>query len=104
MNSVQLHGRVVKNVIMTGEGKVMKFLLSCKHRYDRGGAKEGSCIVPCTIFDPPQELKEALDGKSTIYMECSGRVSRTSYEKPDGEKIYATEIVVDPVSLLIRKQ
>jgi len=104
MNSVQLQGRLIKNVIMTGEGKVMKFLLSCKYRYVKEKVKEGNSIVPCTIFDPPAELKDALDGKSTVYMECSGRVSRTCYEKPDGDKLYSTEIVVDPVSLILRKQ
>lgn len=104
MNSVQLQGRLMKNVIMTGENKVMKFMLSCKHSFYKDGAKQGTSIVPCTIFDPPNELKESLDGKSTIYMECSGRVSRTCYEKPDGDKLYSTEIIVDPASIIMRKQ
>lgn len=104
MNSVQLQGRLIKTAILTGEGKVLKFILSCKYRFVKDGIKEGNSTVPCIIFDPSTELREALNGKSTIYMECSGRVSRSCYEKPDGEKLYSTEIIIDPVSLILRKQ
>ena len=105
MNHVCLNGRVIKNAIITGEGRVLKFLLSCKHRYKKKNVvTEIETIVPCIVFDPPAELKESLDGKSTIYISCTGRISRSSYEKPDGEKHYSTDIVLDPVSIIMRKQ
>lgn len=107
MNQVALQGRVVKNAIVTGEGRVLKFLLSCKHKYrNKGNIIESETVVPCVVFDPPAELRDSLQeqSKQSIYLACTGRVSRSSYEKPDGEKLYATDIILDPVSIHMRRQ
>jgi len=105
MNVVQLSGRLIKKGILTGEGKVLKFLLACSYRYQKQGVvKDALSTVPCVIFEAPEGLKEALDGKQTIYVEASGRVSRSSYEKPDGETLHSTEIILDPTTVVLRKQ
>jgi len=106
MNICMLSGRILRDALVTGEGRVIKFLLVTKYRYKTDRVNEGTTTVPCVLFDPSKEAEEALleKGKSSIYCECQGRVSRSSYEGHDGQRKYATEVIIDPDTLVIRKQ
>lgn len=84
---------------MLQNGFVLNWRLACSERYqDRAGEwKERTAFVPCTMYGKRAESLAAYMTKGKMVM-VEGRFNTRSWEK-DGEKRYASEIVVSNVVL-----
>ena len=98
MNNVSITGRLVRNAIVNGSGdkKAMKFTIAAPSGYDAKNKKERTEFAPCVYFNPSEKLQELLlrEGKGKL-VEVQGNIATSSYEK-DGNRIWATEVRVDP--------
>lgn len=104
MNICTISGKIVKGPFVVGDGKVYKFTIATRYRFNADKSKEGISYVPCTIFRPSEELKEILSSNEEIHCQGVGRVSRSSYENKEGARVYSTEVILDPRSVKIRQE
>ena len=105
MNICVLSGTVPRPPVVFGDGRVIKFLITTKYRYPNDSTREGVTAVPCTIFDAPSHVRSQLldSGVEGRQCQCKGRVQRSGYDGADGQRKFATEVIVDPNSVVIRK-
>lgn len=104
MNHCVLSGKLLRNAVVHGaDNRALKFQLStpCKLGPERN--REGFCIVPCVLFQPSEDVERLFtsEGKN-LQVDLTGHISRFSFEV-EGRQRYATEVVVDPRSLMIRR-
>ena len=92
MNRVCLVGRLTRDVFVAGGGKVTKGTLATVAGYNREKKEEIVSFVPVTFFDLSPRVVEKLKKGQMLAVE--GRVQSRSYQK-EGEKIYATDVVVN---------
>lgn len=107
MNRVFLTGRILGKTFPFGEGlKGIRFLLRTPYKYSQAGqSNEGSSVVPCLIFQCPEELKGLLlSADKDLWIEAEGRINRSSYEASDGERKYSTEVVLNPLTAFVHKR
>lgn len=104
MNSVAVSGRLIRDAIINeNKVQVLRFLVLAQHGYDTEEGKPRQSIVPCKLFKPSEKLVDLLTSKGQgIFIEVSGRISSSSYEK-NGEKRYSVEVTVTPGTLNIVK-
>jgi len=88
MNSFIGSGRLVRDAVVNGNGKVAQY------GYDVKAEKQRIEYVPCVMFNPGEKLTELLatQGKGMM-VEFQGRVSTSKFEAK-GEVQYRTEVVV----------
>jgi len=101
MNRVVLTGRLLKPAIGFSEGRVFKFVIVTESGPGIGQGTSKLSYVPCVVFEPNKELEAALmDNGATKYeWEMQGRVVRSRFDNAEGERRYATEVVVDAYSV-----
>ncbi len=102
MNICIVSGKIQQRPVLIGDGKAMKFTISTRYLYGTTERKEGYASVPCTVFNPSDSLKQFLSSEEVKYCKGVGRVHRSSYEDKEGKKIYATEVVLNPESIMVR--
>jgi single-strand DNA-binding protein len=103
MNSVQLLGNLARDpeIRFTKTGRAMaRFTVACTNTYIPYGAQEPREItdfVPCVAWGNLAETcGNNLAKGSRVFVE--GRYSTRSYETPDGQKRYVTEVVANFVA------
>ena len=101
MNSFIGSGRLVRDAVVNGNGKVLKFTLVAQYGYDVKAEKPRIEYVPCVMFNPGEKLTELLatQGKGMM-VEFQGRVSTSKFEA-NGEVQYRTEVVVSLATFCI---
>ena len=101
MNSVQLIGRVTKDIEMrtTSSGKhVVSFTLAV----NKYGQKEDADFIPCVAWNKTAELMQAYVKKGNR-IGLTGRIQTRSYDGSDGKKVYVTEVIASDVEFLTDK-
>jgi single-strand DNA-binding protein len=104
MNKVIMIGRLTKDpeskVTQTGK-KVVSFSIAL----NEGKSAQGNDLVSyfnCTAWERTGEILESYARKGTK-VAIVGRLQNRSWDKPDGTKGYATDIVVTELELLSSK-
>ena len=105
MNVSLLSGEIVSRPSEVGGGLGIKFLLRTRYPSRREGARTGTTIIPCIVFDATAEQREMLLGKDheNVWVELLGRIVRSNYENGSGQRIYNTEVMVNSAGLMLKK-
>ncbi len=104
MNKVILIGNLTKDpeVKVTSTGKkVVSFSLAINDGKDVNG-QDMTSYFNCTAWEKVADIIEKYVKKGHKIM-TSGKLKNRSWDKPDGTKAYATDIVVSEVELLTSK-
>ena len=103
MNSVQLLGNLARDpeIRFTKTGRaVAMFTVACTRTYVPAGSteqKELTDFIPCVAWgNLAENCGNNLAKGSRVFVQ--GRISVRSYETPDGQKRYRTEVVCDFVA------
>lgn len=103
MNSVQLLGNLARDpeIRFTKTGRaVAMFTVACTRTYIPAGSteqKELTDFIPCVAWgNLAENCGNNLAKGSRVFVQ--GRISVRSYETPDGQKRYRTEVVCDFVA------
>jgi single-stranded DNA-binding protein len=102
MNNCNLSGRLVKNAVVRGNSpRVLSFVLETRHSSNDEGRKDRTVLIPCVIFNPENDVEEALTtaGKD-MKVEFEGRLNSSSYESK-GETRHTCEVIVRSWTLAI---
>lgn len=102
MNVCVLSGKLSHGPAFFGGGKVIKFSLATRYSKNDDDTEDGINTVPCVIFDPHSELKSFFEDKKVVYCRGVGRVSRSSYEDKNGNKVFSTEVIFDPKTVMVK--
>lgn len=101
MNKAILIGRIVNKIELrytTSNVAVVKFTLAI----NRESKKEETDFISCVAYNKTAELiSKYLDKGSQLAVE--GKIQTGSYEK-DNKKIYTTDVVVERINFLDKKQ
>lgn len=105
MNKVIIKGNLVKDVdIKTtpSEMKVARFVVATKRNTKNKDGNYDSDFISCVAFDNNADfIKNHFSKGSGILLE--GNIRTGSYER-DGEKIYTTDIAVERVEFVDKKE
>jgi len=103
MNKVILVGRMAKDpeVRVTTAGKKVASFTIAVDDGKRDGEKQ-SQFFNCTAWEKLAELVEMYVAKGTR-VGVAGRLQNRSWDKPDGTKGYATDVVVTELDILSTK-
>lgn len=103
MNSVQLLGNLARDpdIRFTKTGRpVARFTVACSRMYVPAGSteqRELTDFIPCVAWgNLAENCGNHLAKGSRVFVQ--GRISVRSYETPDGQKRYQTEVVCDMVA------
>ncbi len=103
MNSVQLLGNLARDpeIRFTKTGRaVAMFTVACTRTYIPAGSteqRELTDFIPCVAWgNLAENCGNNLSKGSRVFVQ--GRISVRSYETPDGQKRYRTEVVCDLVA------
>lgn len=103
MNSVQLIGNLARDpeVRYTKNGRaVALFTVACSRTYTPVGSSEQrelTDFIPCVAWGNLAETcGNSLSKGSRVFVQ--GRISVRSYDGPDGQKRYRTEVVCDLIA------
>ncbi len=103
MNSVQLLGNLARDpeIRFTKTGRaVAMFTVACTRMYVPMGSteqRELTDFIPCVAWgNLAENCGNHLSKGSRVFVQ--GRISVRSYETPDGQKRYRTEVVCDLVA------
>lgn len=103
MNSVQLLGNLARDpeIRFTKTGRaVAMFTVACTRTYIPAGSteqRELTDFIPCVAWgNLAENCGNSLSKGSRVFVQ--GRISVRSYETPDGQKRYRTEVVCDLVA------
>lgn len=103
MNSVQLLGNLARDpeIRFTKTGRaVAMFAVACTRTYIPAGSteqRELTDFIPCVAWgNLAENCGNSLSKGSRVFVQ--GRISVRSYETPDGQKRYRTEVVCDMVA------
>ncbi len=103
MNSVQLLGNLARDpeIRFTKTGRaVAMFTVACTRTYVPAGSteqRELTDFIPCVAWgNLAEHCGNSLAKGSRVFVQ--GRISVRSYDTPDGQKRYRTEVVCDLVA------
>ena len=106
MNHVQLIGRLTKDPELryTSQGVgVATFTLAVQRNYSDNNGERQTVFILCISW---RKLAETIANhllKGSL-IACEGRIQTRNYENQQGQRVYVTEIVVNEVQFLERKE
>ena len=106
MNHVQLIGRLTKDPELryTSQGVgVATFTLAVQRNYSDNNGERQTDFIQCISW---RKLAETIANhllKGSL-IACEGRIQTRNYENQQGQRVYVTEIVVNEVQFLERKE
>lgn len=105
MNSVNLIGRLTKNVelLTAGENKYIRFNLAVNRKFKNNEGEYDADFISCVAWNKTAELIAEHFGKGSE-IGISGRIQTGSYEKEDGSKVYTTDIIVESITFIGSKK
>lgn len=99
MNVTMLTGRIAKDIVLkkTLNGtSVVGFTLAVYRQ------KEGADFIPCVAYNQTAELIDKYLIKGS-HIAITGRINTRNYDNVVGQKVYVTEVIVDRVEFLDKK-
>ena len=105
MNSVQLIGRLTKDLDLryTQSGKaVATGTLAVNRRFKNASGENEADFIQIQIWDKSAENLANFTRKGS-QVGVNGRIQTRNYENKEGQRVYATEIVVENFTLLEKK-
>ena len=102
MNVSVVTGRILRNAVLNGvEHKALKFIVVATSKSEGNDSREFNSQVPCVLFNPSEDFAQFMisEGKNRN-VELTGKIVRFRYDV-EGQRRYATEVVVDQKSLRI---
>lgn len=97
MNKIILMGRLVRDpevrVVQSNNTKVAGFSIAVNRKYKKQGEAEAD-FFNCTAFGKNADFVENYLKQGTKIL-VTGRVQNESYTNKEGQKVYATKIMVD---------
>ncbi len=103
MNSVQLVGRLVRDVDIRytdGGTSVSRFTVAVNRRF---GKTDEADFISCVAFGKTAEFVEKYFGKGQR-IGLTGRIQTGSYTKNEGTKIYTTDVIAELVEFVESKK
>ena len=99
MNKVILMGRLTRDPeVRYSQGEqataIARYTLAVDRRGRRDGDQQTADFISCVAFGRLGEFAEKYLRKGTK-IAIVGRIQTGSYTKPDGQKVYTTDVVVD---------
>ena len=99
MNKVILMGRLTRDPeIRYSQGEqstaVARYTIAVDRRFRRDGDQQTADFINCVAFDRAAEFAEKYFHQG-IRVLVSGRIQTGSYVNKDGQKVYATEVILD---------
>lgn len=105
MNKCIIRGNLVKDVDLRttpSETKVARFVVASKRNTKNKDGNYDSDFISCVAFDNNADfIKKHFSKGSGILLE--GNIRTGSYEK-DGERVYTTDVVVERVEFIDKKE
>lgn len=106
MNSVQLLGRLVRDPEVRytqGENttSVARFTVACNRKYKKNSEQEAD-FISCVAFGKTAEFIERYFNKGSS-IALNGRIQTGSYTNKDGSKVYTTDVVVESLEFVGKK-
>jgi single-strand DNA-binding protein len=102
MNKVQLIGRTTKDIECKYTPKTQKAVARFTLAVNRMRKDDGADFISCIAWGKTAELMEKYVKKGHL-VGISGRIQTGAYEK-DGHKFYTTDVVVEEMEFLEKKQ
>lgn len=105
INNSILEGRLVSDVDLktTGSGTpVAQFRLAVNRPFKNKSGEYEADFINCVIWRKAAENLANFCSKGS-HINVQGRLQSRSYENPEGNRIYVTELVVEQFSLLDKK-
>ena len=98
MNKVVLMGRLtrdpeVRYAKADNSLAIARYTLAVDRRFKREGEQEAD-FISCTVFGKSAEFAEKYFHQG-IKIVISGRIQTGSYTNQEGQKVYATEVIVE---------
>lgn len=106
MNSVQLLGRLARDPEVRytqGENatSVARFTVACNRKYKKNSEQEAD-FISCVAFGKTAEFIERYFNKGSS-IALNGRIQTGSYTNKDGSKVYTTDVVVESLEFVGKK-
>jgi len=104
-NVVSLVGRITKEpeLNQAGQSQVCKFTLAVNRNFKNQKGEYEADFINCTVFGNMAQTMEQYVSKGNL-LAVTGRIQVRNYENNMGQRVYVTEIIVNNVSFLERKQ
>ncbi|WP_086350166.1 single-stranded DNA-binding protein [Candidatus Enterococcus clewellii] len=102
INNVVLVGRLTKDPDLryTSSGSaVATFTLAVNRNFTNASGNREADFINCVIWRKPAETLANYARKGTL-LGVVGRIQTRSYDNPQGQRVYVTEVVVDNFQLL----
>ncbi|MDQ0214112.1 single-strand DNA-binding protein [Oikeobacillus pervagus] len=107
MNHVTLVGRLTKDPELryTNDGRAFLNIIVAVNRHFRSKKSEGNDtdFILCTIWNKTAENTSKYCEKGSL-VGIIGHLRTRSYENQEGRKVYVTEVLVNSIRFLSRKQ
>ena len=99
MNKVILMGRLTRDPeVRYSQGDqataIARYTLAVDRRFRRDGDQQSADFIGCVAFGRAAEFAEKYFRKGTK-IAVTGRIQTGSYTNKDGQKVYATDVVVE---------
>jgi len=105
MNKVFLKGNLVKDIdvrMTPSEMKVARFVVATKRNVKNKDGNYDSDFISCVAFDNNADFICKYFGKGSGIL-VEGNIRTDSYEK-DGDRVYTTDVVVERVEFVDKKE
>lgn len=103
MNSVQLIGRITKDVEIRynagSQTAVASFTIAIDRGKDKNGESRGADFPRITAFGRTAEMLEKWARKGNR-IAVEGRIQTGSYQNKNGEKVYTTDVIANRVEII----
>ena len=99
MNKVILMGRLTRDPeVRYSQGEqataIARYTIAVDRRVKRDGDQQTADFIPCVALGRLGEFAEKYLRKG-IKVVITGRIQTGSYTKPDGQKVYTTEVLIE---------
>lgn len=105
MNRVDLIGRLTKDIEIRytqNQVPVASFNLAVNRKFKNQNGEYETDFINCIAFNKTADLLKQYTKKGDL-IATEGRIQTRNYEK-DGKKVYITEIVVESIEFLQKKE
>jgi single-strand DNA-binding protein len=104
MNKVNLIGRITRDLDLKGsEAKYIKFNLAVPRQFKNQNGERETDFISCVAWRKTAELIAQYFKKGS-QIGISGRIQTGSYDKEDGTKVYTTDVIVEDITFIDKKQ
>lgn len=103
MNKVTLIGRTTKDIELVEYGKGKDKGHYAKVTLAIRAGKDNTDFIYCTLWGKTAEIAAEYVKKGDL-VAFSGRVSSSSYENEDGDKVFRTDISINEIELLSNRR